>query len=255
MGAAASDWAFEQSAARGADRNVLLALADWADGEGLCFGSLQRIAKRAGIHRRTAMRALVRLEAAGLVKRIHHRVNRSRRQAELPGMETSHIEHLKNTFLLSLGRPAELLDQLQAAVEAGELWPATQRHPAAGGRGKLPLPGRGGLPLPVGAGCPQGRGKLPLPPHEEDLEPDGTGQRTRRQHVRSRRTRIAELRAWLKRRGILYGHYGGHVYELRLAPDGQAVCCVDLADGQRRQIDREYEIESLGRISEEMEAS
>jgi hypothetical protein len=62
-------WVWEQSASRGSDRLVALALADRADDAGACFPSVRDIAHRAGISERTAQRSLDALVALGELRR------------------------------------------------------------------------------------------------------------------------------------------------------------------------------------------
>ena len=53
----------------GTDKLVLLALADWANDEGLCWPSLDTLAEKSSLNRRTVMNAIGRLENAGLIRR------------------------------------------------------------------------------------------------------------------------------------------------------------------------------------------
>ena len=56
---------FAGSRSRGADRLVLLALADRADTHGVSWPGLDDIARRARVHRATVCRSLVRLKSLG----------------------------------------------------------------------------------------------------------------------------------------------------------------------------------------------
>lgn len=62
-------WLWDNSAARGTDLLVLLALADFADDDGTnAWPSIETLAKKCRQDRRTVQRTLVKLEDAGLVK-------------------------------------------------------------------------------------------------------------------------------------------------------------------------------------------
>lgn len=71
---------FERSQSRGMARLVLVALADCADNDGICWPSLPTLAKKAAVDRATVIRHLAGLEKAGelSVQRIHGRGNRYR---------------------------------------------------------------------------------------------------------------------------------------------------------------------------------
>lgn len=59
-------WVLDHSEAPGNDRLVLIAIADEADDDGAnAYPSIDRIARRARVNKRTTMRALERLEATG----------------------------------------------------------------------------------------------------------------------------------------------------------------------------------------------
>lgn len=60
------NWVFEESPATGNDRLVLIAIADEADDDGTnAFPSVDRIARKARVPKRTTLRCLQRLEEAG----------------------------------------------------------------------------------------------------------------------------------------------------------------------------------------------
>ena len=65
MSVAATNWVWTQSMAEGADRLVLLALADFADETGKCFGSWGTMQRKTRLARSTIARSIKRLEAAG----------------------------------------------------------------------------------------------------------------------------------------------------------------------------------------------
>lgn len=65
MSVAATNWVWTQSKAEGADRLVLLALADFADETGKCFGSWGTMQRKTRLARCTIARSIKRLEAAG----------------------------------------------------------------------------------------------------------------------------------------------------------------------------------------------
>jgi len=62
---AATNWVWTQSKAEGADRLVLLALADFADESGRCFGSWGTMQRKTRLARCTIARSIKRLAAAG----------------------------------------------------------------------------------------------------------------------------------------------------------------------------------------------
>jgi hypothetical protein len=65
MSVAATNYVWTQSPAEGADRLVLLALADFADEEGNCFGSWGKLEEKTRLARATVARCLRRLQDRG----------------------------------------------------------------------------------------------------------------------------------------------------------------------------------------------
>jgi hypothetical protein len=65
MSVKATTWAWYDSKAEGADLLVLLALADFADESGRCFGSWGTMQKKTKLARSTIARCIKRLEASG----------------------------------------------------------------------------------------------------------------------------------------------------------------------------------------------
>ena len=61
---------WDRSSATGSTLLVLLALADHANAEGLCWPAIARVAHMAGVDRATVFRALNDLEKAGDLKRV-----------------------------------------------------------------------------------------------------------------------------------------------------------------------------------------
>lgn len=61
-------WVFDESPTEGAERLVLLALADNANDEGYCWPSLATIARKSGIDRRSTIRLIKKLEAKQLLQ-------------------------------------------------------------------------------------------------------------------------------------------------------------------------------------------
>jgi DNA-binding transcriptional regulator YhcF (GntR family) len=70
MSAKATNWVWEESQSTGSARLVLLALADWANEKGICFGSYRGLAKKTRLSVATVTRSLRELEAAGEVKQL-----------------------------------------------------------------------------------------------------------------------------------------------------------------------------------------
>jgi hypothetical protein len=60
-------WAFDESPTDGAERLVLLALADNSSEEGYCWPSLLTISRKGGIARRSAIRLIAQLESKGIL--------------------------------------------------------------------------------------------------------------------------------------------------------------------------------------------
>lgn len=73
-------WAFEQEMESPTQKLVLLSLADHADSFGQCFPSLDLIAKRAGVSRRSVLRHLSEMEERGILVR-HKRTRADGSQA------------------------------------------------------------------------------------------------------------------------------------------------------------------------------
>jgi hypothetical protein len=70
MSAKATNWVWEDSQSTGSARLVLLALADWANEKGICFGSYRGLAKKTRLSVATVTRSLRELEEAGEVKQL-----------------------------------------------------------------------------------------------------------------------------------------------------------------------------------------
>lgn len=79
MSVKAISWAFDQ-ALEPSRKIVLLALADFADDAGACWPSMERIAAKSSMSRRTVVRAISELEEAGLVSREQSRDTETNRQ-------------------------------------------------------------------------------------------------------------------------------------------------------------------------------
>jgi hypothetical protein len=74
---AATSFVWERSEAEGADRLVLLALADFADENGNCFGSWGKLEQKTRLSRSTIARCLRRLQDSGdllMVEKGHRRI-------------------------------------------------------------------------------------------------------------------------------------------------------------------------------------
>lgn len=77
MSVAATNYVWEQSPAEGADRLVLLALADFADESGNCFGSWGKLGEKTRLCRATIARSVKRLQKSGelvMVERGHRKL-------------------------------------------------------------------------------------------------------------------------------------------------------------------------------------
>lgn len=77
MSVAATSYVWERSEAEGADRLVLLALADFADENGNCFGSWGKLEQKTRLSRATVARCLRRLQDSGdllMVEKGHRRL-------------------------------------------------------------------------------------------------------------------------------------------------------------------------------------
>jgi DNA-binding transcriptional ArsR family regulator len=73
MSIEALNWAWEQPVAKAANKLVLLALADHANGDGECWPSMKRIADRSDISARHVSRAITELIDLGLVEKANRR--------------------------------------------------------------------------------------------------------------------------------------------------------------------------------------
>jgi biotin operon repressor len=65
MSIKAMNWVWEQGRAEGSDRLVLLALADFADDNGDCFGSWETMSRKTRLGRSTIARSVKRLKESG----------------------------------------------------------------------------------------------------------------------------------------------------------------------------------------------
>jgi hypothetical protein len=77
MSVAATNYVWTKSPAEGADRLVLLALADFADEMGNCFGSWGKLCEKTRLARATVARCLRRLQKAGqlvMVEKGHRKI-------------------------------------------------------------------------------------------------------------------------------------------------------------------------------------
>lgn len=94
MSVAATNYVWERSPAEGADRLVLLALADFADEAGNCFGSWGKLEQKTRLARRTVADCLRRLQKSGelvMMQRGTRKVAGTGAQAtiwSIPGVET-----------------------------------------------------------------------------------------------------------------------------------------------------------------------
>ena len=70
MSAEATNWVWKHSEAAGSDRLVLLALADFADESGHCFGSWTTLEHKTKLSRSTIARSLARLEKDGILTKV-----------------------------------------------------------------------------------------------------------------------------------------------------------------------------------------
>lgn len=95
MSIQAMAWVLEhETSTSGADRLVLLSLANHADEEWECYPSVARIAREAGIARaRTVQESLARLEAAGLITRRYNAAPDER----IPGNRRPTLYKLRRT--------------------------------------------------------------------------------------------------------------------------------------------------------------
>jgi hypothetical protein len=73
MSIEALNWAWEQPVVKAANKLVLLALADHANGDGECWPSMKRIADRSDISARHVSRAINELVDLGLVEKANRR--------------------------------------------------------------------------------------------------------------------------------------------------------------------------------------
>lgn len=71
MSVKATSWVWYECDVAGPDRMVLLALADFADESGLCFGSWTTLEHKTRLSRRTIARSLTRLEKDGHLAKVH----------------------------------------------------------------------------------------------------------------------------------------------------------------------------------------
>lgn len=86
MSVAATNFVWERSPAEGADRLVLLALADFADESGNCFGSWGKLREKTRLARRTIADCLRRLQKSGqlvLVERGSRKITGTGLQASI----------------------------------------------------------------------------------------------------------------------------------------------------------------------------
>ena len=103
MSVKATSWVWQESKSEGADRLVLLALADFADEAGRCFGSWGTLEGKTRLSRSTIVRSLRRLEASGDLSKVEEsRVVGSRNLAtvwQLPigGVSSGHRCHSDTT--------------------------------------------------------------------------------------------------------------------------------------------------------------
>ena len=70
MSVKATSWVWYECEVAGADRMVLLALADFADESGLCFGSWTTLEHKTKLSRSTIARSLTRLEKDGVLTKV-----------------------------------------------------------------------------------------------------------------------------------------------------------------------------------------
>lgn len=138
MSVKAINWAFEQQGLTPTQKVVLLAMADDADSDGLCFPSWARLERRAEVSRSTVARAIKELAKKELVRR-------SNRYGE-SGRQTSSLYELA----LDVLRPPETIEGCQIDTGEGVTHdtgegvtgdtPITLNHQKEPPEGKDPLP-------------------------------------------------------------------------------------------------------------------
>lgn len=115
MSVHATQWALAQSASPSA-RIVLIALADYADAEGVCFPSVDALSEKSGVSPRTVKRAIAALSEAGLVRREDRRARGGRFIANVyrlaleeasPGAKLTQGQFVSMGHLLAHGKDKE----------------------------------------------------------------------------------------------------------------------------------------------------
>jgi hypothetical protein len=119
-------WVLDHSEAPGNDRLVLIAIADEADDDGAnAYPSIDRIARRARVNKRTTMRALERLEATGELVVLRPEVN-------------GRGHH--NRYAVVMGRPIDEVAGLVAGSRKGDTLASTKNGAERRGRARNGAP-------------------------------------------------------------------------------------------------------------------
>jgi DNA-binding transcriptional ArsR family regulator len=148
MSVGAVQWALETSVGDATAKLVLLALADEADSDGLCWPFHKRLATRAEVSEKTVSRKITYLEDAGLLKK---GPRKRRRSGRLSGYDYSLAMAPPDT--LSAGSNADDEDRL-SGPDAGAPSSQSQDDPAGatgdhGDASSTPAPDRQGRDTPA----------------------------------------------------------------------------------------------------------
>lgn len=152
----ASTWAYEQDVQPCGRKFVLVALANFADEDGFCYPSQERLAEMTGQDVRSVRRHLASLDKEGVIKRRGRRSKTGQRTSDGYTLQAPTSRLNPNRTNCPIAQPDKLsADKLTGDLSDNKVDPSVKKDP--------PLPPKGSY-----------KGKI-VPPAKPDLEPPYSG--------------------------------------------------------------------------------
>jgi hypothetical protein len=239
MGSEAKTWAKFASTARGNAQLALILLADWADAYGLCWATNGTLGQAMcpdaspAVQRRTARRALQKLEAEGLIASV---LVRKPPKAMAKGRPLFVLDEVGpcefRQIVLRMGRPPEELAAIAASLRTGTLrGPAPAARRGRGPGDKLTPP----QALDLGSNCPHPGVKL-TPGSYRRVKGSRTG------HEEGARARLCQIADRIRRGEIREARYASRSYACQAEPGTDTILLVGNEGQPDRQIRRDFEL-------------
>ena len=116
MSVHAISWALRQPTGHPSDKALLLVLANYADEDGVCWPSQERLVQESGFSARTIVRALQRLEARGLICRRKRGGDGTGRRTDIVTLATCHNGNLPQWQPATVSELPATVSELPATV-------------------------------------------------------------------------------------------------------------------------------------------